>query len=611
MMEAFFEYLLKSSGILLIFYIVYLLLLQKETLFKENRRFLLLGLLCALLCPWISIPVYIEMVPVSISSANTGTLVNTASNSGSRIDPWVIGFIIYLAGLVFWLTKFGLQLWSLRATLSRAVLKRKEQKIRYLETDQQIAPFSFFNYIVYNPGFYNRTELDSILAHEKAHCEQKHSLDILISQLFTIILWINPMSFMYHNKIRQNLEFLADASAMNRIPSKKGYQYTMLKVSGQELPISIINHFYNSLIKKRIVMLQKSQSKKARIIKAALVVPALALFLFSFNTKEIYIPSNKGSDVSWEEMKLTKEIKIQINKDTTDEELAEMKEMMAEEGADFSYTVVRNEEKEIIELSINVQGTSEDGKEFNGTSDFNNDGEPIDPVTIVFDPEGKMMFMGGEGEMEFGKSLEKSKMTWIMEEDTEISEKEIEKMKEDGIVVIRVTEDENEWTDDKGNITKRIKVINGGDDKEGEKIIIKGVDGDIHSDEEMRIIKKKIIKSKDGEIEIHEGHEDSEIEHIEVIKSKGGKGKNVFIIKDSDDEEDIEVMEGNAFFFVDTEKGEKPLYVIDGKVVKEKAFSSLSPKDIATVNVYKGEKAIEKYGKKAKDGVVEVITKKD
>ncbi|MBT8281938.1 MAG: M56 family peptidase, partial [Muriicola sp.] len=208
-MEAFFEYLLKSSGILLIFYIVYLLFLQKETLFRENRRFLLFGLFCAAFCPWISIPIYVEMVPVTISATSGGTLTNTAANSGSGIDPWVIGFIIYLAGLVFWLTKFGLQLWSLRATLRRAVLRRKEQKIRYLETDQQIAPFSFFNYIVYNPSFYDHTELNSILAHEKAHCEQKHSLDILISQFITIIMWVNPLSFLYHNKIRQNLEFLA------------------------------------------------------------------------------------------------------------------------------------------------------------------------------------------------------------------------------------------------------------------------------------------------------------------------------------------------------------------------------------------------------------------
>ncbi len=84
-------------------------------------------------------------------------------------------------------------------------------------------------------------------------------------------------------------------------------------------------------------------------------------------------------------------------------------------------------------------------------------------------------------------------------------------------------------------------------------------------------------------------------------------------MKDSDDEEDIEIIEGDgeAFFYIDAEKGEKPLYVIDGKVANEKKMKALSPKDIASVNVWKGDKAVEKYGKKAKDGVVEITTKQN
>ena len=610
-MEALFEYLLKSSGILGIFYMVYLLFLQRETLFKENRRFLIFGLLCAVICPLISIPVYVEMTPVVSSQTIGGDIVSSAPILESNIDPWFIGFLLYLAGLIFWLSKFGLQLWSLRATLNKAVTIKKDKNIRFMETDEPIAPFSFFNYIVYNPTYYDIAELNAILAHEKAHCEQRHSLDILISQILTIVLWINPLSFMYHKVIRQNLEFLADASATHKIPSKKGYQYTMLKVSGQELPISIINHFYNSLIKKRIVMLQKSQSKKTRMLKATLVLPALALFLFSFNTKEIYVPVNEATTLSWGKENSIKDIKIQINKDTSDEELKEIKQNLKKEGVDFSYTVVRNEQKEIIELSIDMHSKTEEGKEIHGNSDFMNDGKPIDPVTVVFDPDGKMMFMGGESDFKFGKNHGKNKMTWVMEEDSDLTEEELEKMEKDGIVIINVTEDEEEWTDDKGNITKRIKVQKGEDTGDAEKIIIKRIKDDEDEAGKTKIIKKRIIKTGDGEMEIHEGHEDSDIKHIEVIKSKGGKGKNVFIMKDSDDEEDIEIIEGDGFFFLDTDSDEKPLFFIDGKEVKEKVFKSLSPKDIATVNVFKGDKAIEKYGEKAKDGVVEVTTKKN
>ena len=100
---------------------------------------------------------------------------------------------------------------------------------------------------------------------------------------------------------------------------------------------------------------------------------------------------------------------------------------------------------------------------------------------------------------------------------------------------------------------------------------------------------------------------------IKVRKSKNDGKNSVIIIKDSDDEDDIEVIEegGNSFFFIDTNGEENPLYYIDGKEATEKEVKKLSPEAIESMNVYKGEKAMEKYGDKAKDGVIEITTKKN
>jgi hypothetical protein len=615
-MEAIFEYILKSSGILGIFYIVYLLFLQKETLFKENRRFLLFGIFCAMLCPFLIIPVYIEMVPTSFTQLVSTSESQAGSLQERGLDLWMIGSVLYLAGMLFLIGRLAIQVFSLRSVLSDTGNKKKRGGLVYIETTRNIAPFSFFHYIVYNPSLYTDAELEAILAHERAHCLQKHSLDILISHLITVVLWINPLSFLYRNTIRQNLEFLADASATTALPSKKNYQYALLKVSGHALPIPIVNQFYNSLIKKRIVMLQKSQSKKANMLKSALVLPALALFLFSFNTKKVYVPSTATTDLNWFTLENGEKIEVKITKDTSDAELEKIKQDMAKEGVDFSYTVVRNSNKEIIDLAVDMNATPEKGKQFKGSSSFDNDGEPIEPVTIVFDPEGNLMFMGGDEEMDFDIKSKGKKMKWVMEEDSEISEEMMDEMEKEGIKIITITEDEEEMTDEDGNVTKKIIVKKGGEGDHGKRIIVKKMKGDgDDNDNEIKVIRKRIMIGDDGEeMEIHEGgkHE----KHIKIISSdgeKGGKGKNVFIMKDSDDDEDIEIIEGDgeAFFFMDTEKGEKPLYIIDGKEVNEKKFKSISPKEIATVNVWKGDKAIEKYGKKAKDGVVEITTKKN
>ncbi|CAI8309542.1 MAG: Uncharacterised protein [Formosa sp. Hel3_A1_48] len=56
-------------------------------------------------------------------------------------------------------------------------------------------------------------------------------------------------------------------------------------------------------------------------------------------------------------------------------------------------------------------------------------------------------------------------------------------------------------------------------------------------------------------------------------------------------------------------KNPAPLYVLDGVVVNR--IDTLSPSSIAEINVLKDQKAIEKYGQKGKQGVIEIITKKE
>jgi bla regulator protein BlaR1 len=53
-----------------------------------------------------------------------------------------------------------------------------------VQVDQKVLPFSFFNYIVYNPSLHAATDLETILKYEKEHCKQKHSLDVIAAQLF-------------------------------------------------------------------------------------------------------------------------------------------------------------------------------------------------------------------------------------------------------------------------------------------------------------------------------------------------------------------------------------------------------------------------------------------
>lgn len=54
----------------------------------------------------------------------------------------------------------------------------------------------------------------------------------------------------------------------------------------------------------------------------------------------------------------------------------------------------------------------------------------------------------------------------------------------------------------------------------------------------------------------------------------------------------------------------KPLMILDGKEVNEDIIYSIKPEDVDYINVLKEKNAIDKYGEKGKDGVIEIFLKK-
>jgi len=559
-MEAIMIYLLKASGILTLFYVVYQVFLKKETFYKVNRHFLMTGVIAAFLCPFIVINNYVEITTTAFVTAsplqsNSPIAMNEALFSWKDLIYWIYGIGITMLGI-----KFILQFLAIRKVIRSNNIIRKDGYI-YVETNKDIAPFSFFRYIFYNPNNFDKLELESILKHERAHSSQQHSLDLLVAHLVAIVMWINPFSWLYKKNIEQNLEFLADNTAIKKVSSSRVYKYTLLKVSGNQFFTPITNNFYSSLIKKRIVMLHKSKSKKRNAFKMALILPALAVFLLSFNTRTIYVPkTDQGIGVASTVTTSLKTIEILINKDTTNEELEEIKKDLSAKGIDFSYTVVHNENKEIIALEIDMRSKEKDGKKFRGSSSFENDGKPIDPITIVYDEDNNSFFIGDKKSRHNVLHEETDVNTWVFSDDEE--HKHIEIKMEDG---------------------KEIIIVNG------------------------KEVSRETMEEMEEEDQLHG-------KHIRVkTKSSSGGHSNVVIIKDSDDEDNIEVIskKGNGFFFIDTDDDKDQLYIIDGKEGSKEDVKSVSPNKIETINVYKGDKAIEKYGKKAKDGVIEIKTKKE
>ncbi len=353
----FFTYLLKSTAILSLFFLVDFFFLKKETLFKHNRYFLLAGIVCALGFPFLEFThvTYMEAAPTSFN-VNEITIENHNSIKEENFDWIQLLFSIYLVGVVFMFIRFIIQLCGLLKILN--LPKRKDTEGFYhIELIEKLSPFSFFKYIAYHLKFYNKNELDFIIQHEKIHGRQYHSIDVLCNQVILILFWFNPLAWFYQKRILENLEFIADNEiSKDKDIQQKNYELTLLKVATNYQAPTLANHFYQSFIKKRIVMLNKKQSRKYVFLKSMLILPLLGFFLWSFNVKEKveYYPS-ANKEIS--EKVSSTPIHI-IKSSTTNQEIEQIKMQLEAdlEGTEIRFSnIERNNEHQLINLSIEIK----------------------------------------------------------------------------------------------------------------------------------------------------------------------------------------------------------------------------------------------------------------
>ncbi|AYN03617.1 M56 family metallopeptidase [Flavobacterium sp. 140616W15] len=363
-MEAIFIYILKTSGLITLFYLAYYFLLRKETFFNSNRWFLLSGLITSIVLPLV---VYTKIVWVAPVRTNFTLPINNnviqtipVEQSWFDIHLNLCLVLLYVSIISILLLKFAFDFYSLKRVIKgQTILNQSDFK--FVDVSENIAPFSFFSYIVYNSSLYNSTELENILEHEKIHSEQNHTSDVLISRIFCIVFWFNPIVWLYKKAIMQNLEFIADAEALKKIADKRAYQYTLLKITTHENCVAITNHFYQSLIKKRIVMLNKNQSKKKNYLKYALILPALGAFVFLFQVKVI-AQEKEQKEVKEDIIVNTKSdpknvFVYKIKKNTTDKELDEIvQKLKTNHEVIIAFSdITRNSTNELTGIRVDIK----------------------------------------------------------------------------------------------------------------------------------------------------------------------------------------------------------------------------------------------------------------
>lgn len=273
-----------------LFLILYEFFLKKETFYNSNRIYLLITPLLAIITPFIKFEFIQNQIPANFFVELPEVILNENSISaeGSTFEfvpilkwIWISGMLVSIFILIFKIIRFS------KLTQTGKIVQLKPIKVVRIPNFD--LAFSFFNRIFLGENI-PETLKSSIIEHEKVHIQERHGWDLLYFEFLSIILWFNPLIYIYQNRITAIHEFIADEKVSIQA-GKRNYYQDLLSAVFQTETISFVNSFFNqSLIKMRITMLQKSKSTRIKWIKYLLILPLIGTMFFysacSDNTSE-------------------------------------------------------------------------------------------------------------------------------------------------------------------------------------------------------------------------------------------------------------------------------------------------------------------------------------
>jgi TonB family protein len=297
-MGAFFVYILKSAVCLVVSYLFYRLLLNRETIWRFNR-FLLLSLLAlSFVLPLIQVhtskPVQVNTALVyaedwfidEVEAQPTDAIVPTNPSF-----TWTQGVVlVYMLGVLGILVFNMASLWQIRGLLHQG--KKVKMPDGYTQEDVKlvvlpgnVSPFSWMHYIFISEEDYQQPR--EILIHECAHLAHRHSWDLLFCELCLCLQWFNPAAWLAKQDLMTLHEYEADDAVLSAGINAQQYQMMLIRKAVGTRLVSIANSLNQSNLQRRIVMMLRPKSGKWTVLRSLFVLPLAVVAIAAFARPEV------------------------------------------------------------------------------------------------------------------------------------------------------------------------------------------------------------------------------------------------------------------------------------------------------------------------------------
>ena len=305
-------YLSKSTLCMSALYLVFRIVMRKQTFFQLNRVILLSIVVFSVIIPLVHLP-YTVQPAFSFQPAPAAKQINTyqpekqkdatltgkdVANQPSKSSSRNLAFswpqllqMIYLSGLSVALLASLTGFLPLIALFRKTPVIRKDG-FRLLIARGHVPAFSIGRYMIISYDDY-QTNCEAILKHEQAHIRFGHFYDLIFLEVVKISYWFNPLIYLLIRDLKAVHEFQADERTLNNGIDVTQYQLLIIQKCVGPQKFALANSFNHCQIKNRIVMMNKQKTSKAWRWTAAAFLPVLALLLMAFGrTSENAPPKN-------------------------------------------------------------------------------------------------------------------------------------------------------------------------------------------------------------------------------------------------------------------------------------------------------------------------------
>ena len=633
-MGLFLVYILKASLCLAVFYLFYRALMGKETFHRFNRLALLglLALSCLLPSVEVTMPeasgmgqAFVSLEEMMVPVPEGEVILDEASAAFSWKEAILL---VYVLGILFFLVR---HLWSFArmvALLRTSHKERLDGGITLYIHRQQIAPFSWMKLIAVSEADLAESR-EAILAHERAHIANRHSWDLLLAEVCAFFQWFNPAAWLLKQELQTVHEYEADEWVIRHGIDAKTYQLLLIKKAVGAKLYYMANSLNQSSLKKRITMMMKKKSNPWARMKYAFVLPLAAVTVAAFARPEV---SNRLDEIS----SVNTGLLVQTLQDKTVKVTGQVLEADTKQPIPGVTVIVRG--------TVNGMMTDVDGK-FSFLKLAKGDVLQFSYVglqtqTVVVKDEKPLTVLMKENI----QPMEELVVVGYADNDSDADQKVVANQKEASQeeVIFTIVEEMPQYPGGiqaamaffaqnikypvsaqkakiEGSVT--VQFVVGTDGSVRNPKVVRGVNPELDA-EALRVVgimpkwtpgkqRGKAVpvsynlpvrfrlakKATSGDADVVK----VDMKFSQGVNKKVGVGPNGGV--------GYETINSMTFR---TEKGADPLIVVDGKELGRgiNLLETMSPNDIEKIEVLKDATAKDKYGDKAKDGVILITTKK-